>query len=152
MAWKWEWTVLHQTLTSRVIFCKNWVIGSSSAKTHHQLALSLQSRCQCKDDAGDSQSPLSLETSIQRFLLSVSLHSPPPRHPISVGAEYAAHMCFSLAKAGTSLWYPWDYLANIWAHFPSPAQHPLQQGAGRQGKPTPQYGDVYPESAAQIPP
>ena len=100
----------------------------------HQFALSLQSGCWCRHDGGDSRRRLALGTSIQRFLLSVSLRAPPPHHTTPVGVEYAAHMCFSLAKSGTLLWNLQDRLADIWAHPPSPARHPLQQGAGRQGR------------------
>ena len=111
--------------------------GKCSAKTP-QFALSLQSCHQCKGDAGDGQSQLSLETSLPSFLFCLSAFLSPA----------LPHSGKSLTCSTSVLLFGWGWDFALEPVRPSCkhmsksslssllcVHHPLQQGAGRQCKP-----------------
>lgn len=138
MALKWlAKRVSHQTLTSRAIFCKNWVMESVLPRLLSFLLLCSRATS-AKGDAGDGQSQLSLEMSLPNFLFCPSAFlSPALPHP---GKSFTCSTSVLLFGRG------WDFALEpvrlSCKHMSKSSlssllcvHHPLQQGAGRRCKP-----------------
>lgn len=135
-------TVSHQTQASTAIFCKNCLMGSVLPRL-----ISLLFLCSCA--ASTRMMPVTGKPSF------------PWKHQCR-GCYLS--LCFPLQQE-FNMQHIW---ASLWLGFCSgtcktalqaygqilPLQPPLnpEHGDGRQHRPTPQYGDVYPESVAQSPP